>query len=1188
MFTRAFAISVLAAGVLLMGAPSAPAAESGPRWAITAVSDPTNIAPNSPATEVQDITIDATGGSFTLRTGKFGGGSISTAPIAYNASPEAVQAALAQVDVEEIVTGGPGAYVITYHTNESLFHQHGAEPITADGSGLTGAAHSATVSLVSRGEDPPTLTLTAINVGGSTDGSPVTVADTTLPAGFTATHIERFDAFHRPNGPGETTGCVISPAPACTFSGRPVDPGDNLVVVIQLAVAGPPTVTEPQSVLVRASVSGGGAAQAFVSTALTISSSPAPFGIVPGSVVSALSSTQAGAHANITSAYTLNTGPFEHPVADPKDVEFDAPVGLVGAVAGLPRCSQALVTQNGNSPSACPDDTRVGIATLSINVSVLGAALADATAFPVYNIAPAPGEPAAFMFLADGDPVRLDTSVLSDGDYGVRVTAPNISEDGQNVSTSVTIWGVPSENNGEGPDESNLGDHFGGPGTAARVPLLSNPTQCSEGLAAAFHVDSWSEPGVFVSESVPSGTMTGCDALPFFTSISMVPDTFQAGAPAGYAFDLKVDRSSDTQPEGTAAPDVRNVVTTLPLGTVISPSAANGLAACRNDPGVDPGAVMNEFGLHSLHLASCATASQVGTVLITSPDIAEPFGGAVYLAEPECNPCSPADAEDGKMVKLLLQAKGEGEGGVLVKVTGSLSVNQQTGQLTATFANNPQLPFSDLKLTLAGGPRATLSNPRVCGTATTSVDLTPWSTPFTPDAIDTSPFEVTGCQAPQFAPSFFAGTTSNQAGGFSPFTLSFSRGDADQYLAGVQVKTPPGLLGSLANVPLCPEPQASQGTCGPESLLGTSQVLTGPGAEPFLVTGGKVFLTGPYKGAPFGLSIVVPAKAGPYTLMGTTGTGSVVVRSTINIDPTTSALTVTADPLPTILDGIPLQLKLVNVSIDRPGFMFNPTSCNKLAITGTLTSSEGMSEAVSSPFQVTNCEALKFQPKFTVSTSGKTSRANGASLDVKVTYPHTGQGTQANIAKVKVDLPKQLPSRLTTLQKACPAATFESNPASCPAGSAIGVVKASTPLLPVMLTGPVYFVSHGGEKFPDLVIVLQGDGVRVDLTAATFISKAGITSSTFKTIPDVPVTSFELYLPQGKNSALAANGNLCTSKLTMPTAFIAQNGAEIHESTKIAVTGCPKAKKATKAKRARRARLSPVGGKSSHGKGRKA
>jgi hypothetical protein len=313
-----------------------------------------------------------------------------------------------------------------------------------------------------------------------------------------------------------------------------------------------------------------------------------------------------------------------------------------------------------------------------------------------------------------------------------------------------------------------------------------------------------------------------------------------------------------------------------------------------------------------------------------------------------------------------------------------------------------------------------------------------------------------------------------------------------------------------------------------------------------------------------------------------------VVRSAISVNPETAALTVTADPLPTALDGIPLQLRLVNVTINRPGFTFNPTSCGKTAVTGTLTSTEAAAASESSSFQVTNCAGLKFKPAFTVSTSGNTSRKNGASLDAKVTYPNTGQGTEADIAKVKVDLPKQLPSRLTTLQKACLAAVFDANPANCPAASVIGIAKVSTPVLPVGLTGPVYFVSHGGEAFPALTVVLQGDGVRVDLVGATFISKAGITSTTFKTVPDTPFSSFELYLPEGKYSALAANGNLCTSKLAMPTAFTAQNGAEIHESTKIAVTGCPKAKKAVKKKKTKKqAKKASNARKSSIGQGRK-
>jgi hypothetical protein len=281
--------------------------------------------------------------------------------------------------------------------------------------------------------------------------------------------------------------------------------------------------------------------------------------------------------------------------------------------------------------------------------------------------------------------------------------------------------------------------------------------------------------------------------------------------------------------------------------------------------------------------------------------------------------------------------------------------------------------------------------------------------------------------------------------------------------------------------------------------------------------------------------------------------------------------------LPTIIDGIPIQVKTVNVLIDRPDFVFNPTNCSPMSVGGSVTSLEGSTASFSSPFQVTGCGDLGFKPEFKVSTSGRSSRANGTSLDARLSFPPGALGKQANIAKVKVDLPKQLPSRLTTLQKACPAATFEANPAGCGAASIIGVAKAITPTLPVMLTGPVYFVSHGGEAFPDLVIVLEGDGVRVDLTGSTFISKAGITSTAFRTVPDVPVNSFELYLPAGPNSALAANGNLCKSSLRMPTAFTAQNGIVMHQSTPVAVAGCTAgASKAHKARRARRARMAGV------------
>jgi hypothetical protein len=398
-----------------------------------------------------------------------------------------------------------------------------------------------------------------------------------------------------------------------------------------------------------------------------------------------------------------------------------------------------------------------------------------------------------------------------------------------------------------------------------------------------------------------------------------------------------------------------------------------------------------------------------------------------------------------------------------------------------------------------------------------------------------------------------AGAADVEAGAFTSFLTTFSRSDADQHMQGVSVTMPKGLLGSLVGLPLCPEAQANAGSCDAGSQIGTVTAGAGTGPTPFYVTGGKVYMTTSYKGAPYGLSVVVPTKAGPFDL------GTVVVRAKVEVDPHTAQLTVTTDPLPQVVGGVPVDLRLVNVTINRPDFVFNPTNCARSTVTGNMTGVQGTTANLSEPFQVTNCAALKFPPKFAVHTNGRTSRKNGASLDARLTYPKSILGKVVNISKVKVSLPRQLPSRLATLQKACPAETFDANPAACPAVSRIGSATASTPVLPVPLNGPVYFVSHGGQAFPDLIVVLQGYGVTVDLVGNTFISK-GITSTTFNTVPDVPVGSFQLKLPQGPHSALAANGNLCTTSLKMPTLFIAQDGQTLKRSTPITPTGCSKHK----------------------------
>jgi hypothetical protein len=473
-----------------------------------------------------------------------------------------------------------------------------------------------------------------------------------------------------------------------------------------------------------------------------------------------------------------------------------------------------------------------------------------------------------------------------------------------------------------------------------------------------------------------------------------------------------------------------------------------------------------------------------------------------------------------------------------------------TGRLEATFANNPQLPFSELRLSLNGGPRAPFANPLVCGSTLVESEFTPYT--GLAAALSSKEFVTTGCASSiPFALTQSATPANTTAGAYSPYTFNLSRTDGQQYLSQVSTTIPAGLLGDIPSVTLCGEPQAAAGTCSAASQIGVASVTAGAGSEPYPLSG-PVYLTGPYDNAPYGLSIPVSVVAGPFNL------GVVTTRATINVDPHTARVTVstpsagTPGALPTIVGGVPVRLKTLKVAVNRPSFIFNPTNCSALATESTLTSTFGAIQGLSSPFQVGSCSALAFKPSFKTATSAKTSKLNGASLQVSLTQP----AHEANMKSVSVELPKQLPSRLTTLQKACPEATFAANPVNCRAlGSEVGSATVVTPVLPGQLTGSAYLVSHGGEAFPDLDIVLEGDGVKVILTGNTKITK-GITSSTFASIPDVPVTSFVLNLPVGPHSALTAIGGLCLKPLEMPTTITAQSGAQVKQNTRISVSGC--------------------------------
>jgi hypothetical protein len=1032
--------------------------------------------------------------------------------------------------------------------------------------------------------------LTITNSGSlPTNGEPIVITDT-LPAGMNA-QVTKIDQPRLERGGVDPVPCSSDEPVTCVYQGV-LAPGEVLVVDVFASVE----AGMSGSVTNAVQVSGGGvAAPAVASFQNTVSSTPAApglsgFGFRLTGVDGGLD-TQAGDHPfGVTASFQFantylageglsggNTqgGGAEHlkylPTQDVKDVVVDLPPGFVGNTQVATQCGPrelepsvgygAEVLTDGHTK--CPASSAVGTVNLSVGGALIFGGASYLTEPVVYNMVPEHGYAAEFGFNVLGRAILLyATAVPTSEGYVLQVSSPGILRLLDIEGISLTFWGVPGE---AGHDEFR-----GGVSGLAPVGFLTNPVDCSAGpLTATAMSDTWQDPGSWTADGSPNLSdpawhvlsttvypqITGCDLLQFAPGVEVTPEVTRVDSPSGLSVGIRVPQAPQLPPD-LVTPEFKNVAVTLPSGFSVSPSAGDGLQACSAE----------EIDLESRLAGSCPSGSVLGTVQATTPLLAEPLMGQVFLATPGCDPCSNADAADGNMFGIYLELEGAG---VIVKQHGTIYANTTTGQLTTVFKEAPQLPVSELQVHFKGGLRAPLATPQQCGQYTTTTDITPWSSPITPDATPSSAFDVSydgnGAPCPSsmpFAPSFSAGTSNANAGQFSPLTLTFNREDGEQDLAAIQVKTPPGLLGTLTGVPLCGEPQADLGTCSEASRIGSMTVAAGPGGHPFYEKG-SLYLTGPYHGAPFGLSIVVPTIAGPFNL------GNVVVRAKIEVAPNTAALTVTSDPLPQILDGIPLRLRTANVTVDRPGFIFNPTDCAQLHIEGTLTGAQGAVAKVSAPFAVSGCKGLAFGPKFNVYTQGHTSRADGASLDVKLAYP---TGPQSNIAHVKVELPKQLPARLTTLQKACPAATFEANPASCPSASLVGVAKALTPVLPVALVGPAYFVSHGGEAFPNLIVVLQGYGVRIDLVGATFISKAGITSSTFTNVPDVQVSSFELYLPEGPYSALAANGNLCKEKLSLPSTFTAQDGAQLKEDTPVRVTGCPKTKPARKALGARKAR----------------
>jgi len=826
----------------------------------------------------------------------------------------------------------------------------------------------------------------------------------------------------------------------------------------------------------------------------------------------------AGSHPDLTFlAKFPDEGAMVH------DILLALPPGFIGNPTAAPTCDPIVFAPPfGNSPE-CPVSSQIG--------TVLGRSGGLAPfREPVFNLSHGPGIPARFGFSHLGVNIYVDATVRPD-DYGVTSGSKGTIQTEFVHEAEVQIWGVPQD---PAHDPYRISRQFpqGGASTEAPPrPLLRTPTSCTEEpVTFQPETDSWEEPGVFdivpLTEDAEGNAFRfeGCENLPFAPKLTASTTSSAADSPTGLAVDIDLPQSES--PYGRSTSDVRKVVTTFPEGMTVSDSSAAGLGSCGQD----------QIGIGSNDPPTCPDSSKLGTVTIDTPVLEEQLEGNLYLAKQNDNPF-------GSLLAIYMAVKGPG---FYLKLPGKVDLDPQTGQMTTTFSDTPQLPFEHLRLELRSGSRAPLTTPRECGTYAVKSEFVPWS--GTAPVLGESKFTVSENCSKGFAPKLRAGTASAAGGSFSPFTLQITRQDGEPNLSRIEATLPEGLLAKLAGVELCGDAQAATGDCPASSQVGTVTVGAGSGPTPLYVPeAGKAptaaNLAGPYKGAPYSMVVKVPAQAGPFDL------GTVAVRNGLYIDPTTAQVTAKSDPLPQILQGIPIAYRDVRVEVNRPDFTINPTSCKAQAVTSILTSATGQTATPSSPFQATGCKELGFKPKLKISLKGKMNRTGNPALKAVLKAP-TGE---ANIAKTTVVLPPAMFIDNSHINNPCTRVQFNAN--ECPAGSILGKATAYTPLLDKPLSGPVYFRSNGGDReLPDLVADLKGQ-IHVTLVGFIDTAKSGGVRTRFADVPDAPVSKFTIKLAGGKKGLLENSENLCSFTPKAKVQMTGQNGKTANSSLKLG-TSC--------------------------------
>jgi hypothetical protein len=858
------------------------------------------------------------------------------------------------------------------------------------------------------------------------------------------------------------------------------------------------------------------------------------------------STTQAGGHPDLYIEFDIDnrySPVLDHPCQcnDAKDLIFNFPAGFIGNPHAAVRCTAAEFAFND-----CPMDAQIGVATPAGCLGGFCAPLPQA----LYNLVPESGQAGLIGFRVPifDTPVYTELTARTGGDYGLRASVLGLQHLLPIPHFLQVIWGVPaSPENDDWRSEPGFvadgGINFkqrNNPSNSPLTPYLTNPTTCGLPLETTMDVLAYDGGRSQAVTSWPA--TTGCGQLGFNPSLSAKPTTTQADTASGLDVVLTVPQAqSPTTPSPSS---IRAVSTTLPEGFSVSPNAADGKTSCSD--------VAAKFGTEEQ--AECPEFSKVGSLEIHSAVLPDVLPGAVYLGEPL----------PGDRYRLFLVADGFG---VHVKLPGTAAVDRQTGQITVLFPDLPQTPFEEFNMHIFGSERGLLSTPTRCGTYRVDSTFTPWNSELA-DQTSTQFFTIdsgpgnTACPGTTrpFNPIFKAASAGSMAGAYRTFSVQLARPDGDQSLSSLNVTTPPGFSGKLAGIPYCPESavamlsntlysglaELASSACPAASQIGSATTGAGAGTRP-VYNDGKVYLAGPYKGAPLSLVVVIPAVSGPYDL------GNAVTRAAIHVDPTTARVSTISDQFPQIIEGIPLRVRSVMVKLDRPDFAINPTNCDEFSTDAELFGTEGAKADIQSHYQVANCASLDFAPTLGIDLAGSTKRVGHPALTATLT-PQAGN---ANLARAQVTMPSHLLLDQSHIGTVCTRPQAASD--TCPAAALYGTASAVTPLLDEPLTGNVYLVSSSNQ-LPDLLVKLKG---QVDFNLQAKVdSVKGAIRTTFETTPDVPVTSFTLKMFGGKKGLLVNSKSLCRVRSAANRATVhltGQNGKTSQPRTPISVP-CGKGK----------------------------